>query len=194
MGLAPGMVACTKRCYTRSVKELEKEQKEKDGSLTLPWKKDGKLGEEDPQNSMPVLLDWWTTHPNYDKYRGYRNNGTRKVQICQRLCGMINAILMCVRTAAGVKAKISYIEQAWRKAHNRANETGQGVKEEEGIESFEEGCLKYCMFYFMLHDVLVDRSSSRPQLTTNSLYYTSDNPNSSDTSDDHFYYSSMVEL
>ena len=97
---------------------------------------------------------------------------------------MINAISMCVWTAAGVKAKISYIEQAWRKAHNRANETGQGVKEEEGIESFEEGCLKYCMFYFMLHDVLVDRSSSWPQLTTNSLYYTSDNPNSSDTSDD----------
>ena len=73
------MVACTKRCYTRSVKELEKEQKEKDGSLTLPWKKDGKLGEEDLQNSMPVLLDWWTAPPNYDKYRGYRNNGTRKV-------------------------------------------------------------------------------------------------------------------
>ena len=135
VGLGPGMVACTKGCYTKSVKELEKEQKEAEGLLTLPWEKDGKFGEDDPRNSMSVLVDWWVTHPNYEKYRGYRNKGTRKIEICNRLCEKINEVSRCVRTAHSVKAKIAYIEQSWRRAHDWANETGQGVKENEGIDS-----------------------------------------------------------
>ena len=61
------------------------------------------------------------------------------------------------------------MEHTWRRAHDWANETGQGVKENEGIESFEAKVKQYCSFYFILYDVMVDRSSSRPSVLTDNL-------------------------
>ena len=119
---------------------------------------------------MNFLLDWWTTHPNYSKYKGKGNNGVRKIKICTRLCEEINKISRCARTPAGVKGKISAVEIAWRKAHNWASETGKGVKENEGIDSFEQGCLRYCRFYFILHNVMVDRSLSKAHILSEGLF------------------------
>ena len=95
---------------------------------------------------MATLINWWNIHPNYQKYRGKHNNGVKKIQICEKICANINKVSRCVRTASSVKSKIMYIEQSWRKAHDWANETGQGVKENEGVESFEAGVLRYCRY------------------------------------------------
>ena len=76
-----------------------------------------------------------------------------------------------VCTANVVKCKICYIEDRWKKAHDWANATGQGVKENDGTESFEEGCLHYCKHYFLFYDVMVERSSATPMASSDSLYY-----------------------
>ena len=51
VGLKAGMVACTKLCYTKSIKELEKEEQEKEGLVNLPWEKDGKGGKRGGKES-----------------------------------------------------------------------------------------------------------------------------------------------
>lgn len=104
--------------------------------------KDGKNGNLDPQNSTYVLIDWWNTHTNYQKYRCKGNNGLWKIQICARLCDKINKVSRFFRSPSSVKGEIIYIEHAWRKAHDWANETGQGVKENEDIEYYEAGVLR----------------------------------------------------
>ena len=40
--------------------------------------------------------------------------------------------------------------------HDWAGATGQGVKENEGVESFDAGVMQYCKYYFYLHDIIVD--------------------------------------
>ena len=168
--LQNGEVACTNTCHTKRIRELEDIVKEKDGILNLSWEKDGKGGPNDASNSMAVLLAWWTTDGNYRKYRGDGNKGEKKSSQAHRLAEKINRVSRCVRTAHSVRAKIQAMEQSWRKAHDWANETGQGVREHEGQESFEACILRRCSFYFIIYDVMADRCSSRPALTTNSLY------------------------
>ena len=123
---------------------------------------------------MAFLLDWWSTGNNYRKYRGKNNKGTKKMRYCESIATECNKISRCKRTANSVRAKIMGMEQSWRKAHDWAGETGQGVKDTEGQFSFEEGVKSYCSFYFFLHNVMVDRCSSRPAATTETLYNNDD--------------------
>ena len=69
--------------------------------------------------------------------------------------------------------------------HDWAGATGQGVKENEGIELFTDGILRYCKYYFILCDVMEDRCSSRPSVSTEDFYH-SDNTHRGDgfSSDD----------
>ena len=76
-----------------------------------------------------------------------------------KLAARLNKISLCDRTANMVKCKITGLESSWKMAHDWAGATGQGVKENEGIESFDAGVLRYCRYYFYIHDVMVDRCS-----------------------------------
>ena len=76
--LAKEKIACTKRCYTRVKKLLVQEVIDANSAISLPWDKDGKDGEDDPVNSMAVLLEWWTAGNNYSRYRGKDSKGTKK--------------------------------------------------------------------------------------------------------------------
>ena len=53
--------------------------------MDLPWDKDGKNGEGDVQNSLTVLMDWWTTEGNYNRFRGKNNRGGEE-GYCQKDC------------------------------------------------------------------------------------------------------------
>ena len=44
-------------------------------AINLPWDKDRKDGEDDPVNSMAVMLEWWTAVNNYSRYRGKDSKG-----------------------------------------------------------------------------------------------------------------------
>ena len=45
------------------------------------------------------------------------------------------------------------------------------MKDNEGVESFEAGVLRYFRYYFLFFDIMVERFSSRPQATTDLFYY-----------------------
>ena len=84
-----------------------------------------------------------------------------------------------------VRCKISYIGDRRKKAHDWYNATGQGVKEDDGMESFEEGCLHYCKHYFTLFDIMVERSSATPIVSLDALYYPDHLDSDSSDSSEH---------
>ena len=45
------------------------------------------------------------------------------------------------------------------------------MKENDGKESFDEGCLHYCKHYFTLFDTTVERSSAIPMANSDDLYH-----------------------
>lgn len=77
------VVACTKKCHKEVNSKLNPSES---GDLRNTWDVDGKNGKDDSHNSMSILLDWWTTQGNYDKYRGKNNNGTKKIQSIRYFC------------------------------------------------------------------------------------------------------------
>ena len=76
----------------------------------------------------------------------------------------------CIRTADSLLWKIGHIESSWRKAHDWANRTGQGVLEDDN-DGFEAEVRKHCCFYYTIHDVMQDRSLSKDVAKTENLYH-----------------------
>ena len=57
-------VICSKVCYNKLVWQLARE-KEDEAGCRLKWDDDGKLGTDDPNTSMQILLNWLLTEGNY---------------------------------------------------------------------------------------------------------------------------------
>jgi hypothetical protein len=55
------------------------------GDMRNSWDVDGLYGRDDPNTSMKILLDWWTTEGNYARYRGKNNNGKQKNEFAEEL-------------------------------------------------------------------------------------------------------------
>ena len=75
----------------------------------------------------------------------------KKKQIAEKLCCYINRVSRVKRTVDTVLGKIVYIERSWRKAHDWANCTGQGVEDKE---QFEDVVKRRCRLYYTLLDVM----------------------------------------
>lgn len=58
------------------------------------------------------------------------------------------------RTGKGVRAKITYVENAWKTVNDWTNETGHGVKEIDP-HGYDEYLRKLCKYYFVIYDVMV---------------------------------------
>ena len=79
----PDKLYCTKSCYIAGNKN--------DNAVPLAWKKDGKSGTDDLNNSMSLLI-WWLVHPgNLAKWRGGRYSGGKtKSNIAVEIAECIN--------------------------------------------------------------------------------------------------------
>ena len=148
-------VACSVKCAKAAKKSIESGAG--DGRAT--WETDGKNGPEDPLTSMQILMDWWSTPPNYEKYRGKNNSGQTKIKFAADLAEKMKRETVSEdRTAEAVAEQIRTIEKKWREAHNFAeSETGAGLQEHDP-SSFEEAVLKKCKYYYILKDIMIDRA------------------------------------
>jgi hypothetical protein len=165
--LPSGMVACTKRCHAKVVKDTAGGGEDADGGNRKGnWDCDGKNGPEDPHTSVKILLDWWMKEDNYNKFCGKNNNGIKKIQYCNQLAEKISRETNTLRNAKNVQSKIQHIEKTFKEAYTFAtSETGAGLKEgDEG--TFEEAVKKKCPYYFDLVDIMADRASSKPKATS----------------------------
>jgi hypothetical protein len=165
--LPVGKVACTKRCHGKIVKETAGGGEDADGGNRKGnWDCDGLDGVKDPHTSVKILLDWWMTEGNYNKFCGKHNNGTKKIQFANNLAEKMSRETNSQRNAKNVLNKIQHIEKTFKDAHLFASsETGAGLKEDdEG--TFEDSVKKKCPYYFDLLDIMADRASSKPKATS----------------------------
>jgi hypothetical protein len=161
--LAAGKVACTKGCY----KEYMKAVNGTGDSSRGKWTSDGIKGPDDAHTSMKILIDWMTTEGNYSKYRGKDNNGVTKMQFATILAErMRNETLSTERNAKQVMDKISRVEESFRTAHEFAtSQTGAGIQENEGEQTFKDLVRRKCSYYYDLIEVMMDRASTAPRAT-----------------------------
>eukprot|EP00644_Phytophthora_capsici_P017220 jgi/Phyca11/59458/gw1.48.305.1 len=90
--------------------------------------------------SVEVLLNWMTTEGNYDKWRGSdRNNGNTKEFL---------------------------LKEIYRLAQDFLSQTGSGITDETTLRA---EVLKRCPYYYRLQDVMLDRPSAHPLITSDDL-------------------------
>ena len=134
-------VCCNKDHVTKALKEAEK-KKQKDVDTTninIPWGEDGKNGRNDPNNSLAILLDWLTTIGNYARYKGDASNGVTKLVIAGQIARLINSRgVRKERTNKQVINKIDHLVRQYKDASDWANQTGAGVLETQGKETFDQ--------------------------------------------------------
>ena len=119
----PNTIFCSKKCFDKA----------KRAARAQPgWLFDGAKGRDDPNNSERILLDWLLVPGNYPSWRGCTgNNGKRKKDIALRISKLMNNLGVKVhRDEKQVRNKITYMEKAFRDAHDFANtEIGVGLQE-----------------------------------------------------------------
>ncbi|TYZ66706.1 hypothetical protein PybrP1_001664 [[Pythium] brassicae (nom. inval.)] len=83
------------------------------------WNNDGP---HDGVSSLNVLLDWITTHGNYDKWRrGDKNSGETKAVLASQIAGRIrDAGITTPRKPKDIISKIGQLEQSYREARSAA--------------------------------------------------------------------------
>ena len=65
--------------------------------------------------------------------------------------------------------KIQELETKFDQAHDWANNTGQGVKEQDGQETFENMIRQHCRWYFDLLPIMGDGNKASPSAATDDL-------------------------
>ena len=155
--LGENQVACDDKHHRSAANAIKKQA---DGVSSVSWHNDGKNGVDDPNSSLKILLDWLTVPENFQKYRGDNKTGLAKSRICSNLAKAMNdAGVRNPRDGPSVRAKIGRMEAAFKKAHDWAGNTGVGVLESEGDDSFNAALLRYCPQYFILLPLMANRSS-----------------------------------
>jgi hypothetical protein len=158
------VAVCTKTCWKALEKSMTK-------GLRLLWGRDGKNGENDPNSSEAILLNWLTEADNYNRYRGKGNEGETKIEFCQDVANIINAAgVVKNRSADDVKKKIETLEKQMRKAAEWASQTGAGLMESGNQTAFRDYITKICEHYYILEPVWGDRVGLLPEQTSDSIF------------------------
>jgi hypothetical protein len=59
--------------------------------------------------------------------------------------------------------KIQAMEGSFHEGHDWVNNMGAGVRERDGLVTFEEAVKKRFMYYYHLVNIMSERSSARPK-------------------------------
>jgi hypothetical protein len=155
------MIACSKAHY----KDIRTLVNGKDRDNRGTWDNDAL--EATPQvTSLSILIDWWATEPNYNKYCGKNTDGAQKSTVANALAlEMQQKTTSKDRTGKQVQSKITHVEKAFRSAYQYATSvTGAGLKAGDPA-SFEEKLNQKCPFYFTLEPIMMDRAGTEPRVT-----------------------------
>lgn len=156
-------VACTKKCYLNAQKDNSR-----DGRRA--WDTDTPTREY-PNSSEAMLVDWLVVHGNYSKWKG-NNNGISKREIQKEIANKLNkkGLEMGIqreRTSDQIGSKIAWCESKFRETKQWIENTGQGIREEMGDESFEQKIEKERFrHYYTLLPIMSERACMGASITT----------------------------
>ena len=149
------LVACTKKCYQNATKDIS-------GEGRRAWDTDTPT-KEYAQSSEAMLIDWLLVHGNYNKWKG-NSSGVSKREIQKEIAELLNKKgtemgIQRSRTSDQVGSKISWLEQKYRETKQWVENTGQGIREEMGEESFQEKVEKEKFkHFFVLQPIMAERA------------------------------------
>ncbi|ETN17231.1 hypothetical protein PPTG_05083 [Phytophthora nicotianae INRA-310] len=128
------------------------------------WDKDAVI---EGKTSIRLVLNWLTTQGNYDKWRGSdRTNGKTKEALLKEIVADLHKAKLLHRDTAGVREKINQLETGFRKVEDFLACTGQGITNETSLRA---EILRRCAYYYELKDVMTDRPSARPEMTSDEI-------------------------
>jgi len=166
--LKEGEVVCTKECLKKVINLRTKK---------VNWTNDSSEGKSSPNGtSMHLLIQWISVPGNYSKWRGDKDHqGRKKKEVAKTIADFINAGgVVEKRTPAQVQAQMSRLESNMRQAYDFAcTETGAGLMETDKI-SFDEAVRKKCSYYFDLKEIMCERASITPKVTSDETLDSSD--------------------
>ena len=149
------LVACTKRCYQSATKTMS-------GEGRRAWDTDTSNREYE-NSSEAMLIDWLVVHGNYAKWKG-NNNGISKREIQKEIADQINKKgaemgIQRGRTADQVGSKIVWCETKFRETKQWVENTGQGIRDEMGEDSFKEKVEKeWFRHFYVLQPIMSERA------------------------------------
>jgi hypothetical protein len=190
-------IACRKDCYRKAFRHHANMVADPE-DRNIPWNRDGREGDDDPNNSENIISAWLQHPGNYSKFRSLPC-GKTKLHICEQVSKKINlANTLKIRKAPSIMMKIQGMEGAFCDAHDWVNNTGVGVLERDGQVTFEEAVKKRFAYYYDLVDVMSERASSRPRASTDTMPMcgpsssTSLSEDDDDDDDDHHNNGSII--
>jgi len=188
----PGsLVACCRKCHNNATREVggvdivDDDFTGKRGN----WDCDGLTGPNDTRTSIRILMDWLLEEGNYNKYCGKNNDGVKKSYWHTILALKMTDETKSTRDATSVKNKIKHLEESFKKAHKFAtSETGAGLEEKHGTETFQDMGRKICLYYYEMLPIMQDRAKVKPKVTSYNLFDDDDEEeqeDSNETQDDN---------
>ncbi|KAG9405938.1 hypothetical protein AC1031_003856 [Aphanomyces cochlioides] len=139
-------------------------QDEKSTSKRVLWTKDAVA---DGKTSMDVIINWMSNETNYKRWKGGdKTCGSRKASLASEIVTIMSSHGIHHRTIKDVVQKIGDIERSYRAASDWLGNTGQGVEDEASVEKEVK---RICPYYYILDDVMRDRASTAPLLTSDNL-------------------------
>ncbi|EGZ10899.1 hypothetical protein PHYSODRAFT_317903 [Phytophthora sojae] len=92
-----------------------------------------------------------------------RNNGNTKKALLKQMAAGIKIV---IAPAILCREKINTLEKQYREAQDFLAATGAGITDEKDLRAIVQ---KRCPYYYELHDVMINRPSSRPKITSDDL-------------------------
>ena len=81
-------IACKKDCYRKAYRHHANVTADPE-DRNIPWNRDGRGGDDDPNNSENILIAWLQHPGNYNKFRS-PPSGMTKVAVCEEVSRKIN--------------------------------------------------------------------------------------------------------
>jgi hypothetical protein len=137
--------------------EHQKDYAKKSTSYNLTWSNDGADGKDYPRSSELYLIEYLNIDENFANWCHLAGQ-EKKLELAANIACNIFAKGVKVKcTSEQIKSKIEWIEAAMRSAYDfSTSETGEGIKEIEGYESFaEKVIIKSCQQFNVSVDSLI---------------------------------------
>lgn len=127
-------------------------------------------GKNAPDHSERRMANWLSAPGNYHKYRAPRN-GSTKENVCAEMSDVLydNGATKFKRIPHNIQQKVEWFEKHMRRTILWASQTGQGVLESDGKQSFDQVVTRMFPYYFDLIDIFEDRAGMKAKTTSDEM-------------------------